>query len=134
VAGHPLGHGGGSATSRLAGLGVVRPPPDWPVWGWLATPCLKKKKKKKRKRKQWWPNHPYGLRGGRATPRPAGLGHPHGLRGGRPPPMGWFGYHCFFFLFFFFKKKTGGGSATPNGVVWPPLLSGFILFLFLFLL
>jgi hypothetical protein len=29
VAGHPLGHGGGSATPRPADLGVAEPPP-WP--------------------------------------------------------------------------------------------------------
>jgi hypothetical protein len=36
VAGHPLGHGGGSATPRSAGLGVAEPPP-WPK-GQPATP------------------------------------------------------------------------------------------------
>jgi hypothetical protein len=36
VAGHPLGHGGGSATPRSAGLGVAEPPP-WPQ-GQPATP------------------------------------------------------------------------------------------------
>jgi hypothetical protein len=33
----PLGHWGGSATSRSAGL-VVAKPPQWPK-GWPATPC-----------------------------------------------------------------------------------------------
>jgi hypothetical protein len=36
VAGCPLGHGGGSANPRPAGLGVAKPPP-WPK-GWPATP------------------------------------------------------------------------------------------------
>jgi hypothetical protein len=44
VAGHPLGHGGGSATTRSAGL-VVAEPPQWPK-GVVSATLLKKKKKK----------------------------------------------------------------------------------------
>jgi hypothetical protein len=45
VAGHPLGHGGGSATTRPAGL-VVAEPPQWPK-GVAGPPPVKQRKKKR---------------------------------------------------------------------------------------
>jgi hypothetical protein len=102
-------------------MGVVRPPPDRPVWG--------------------WPNHPHGPRGashplwgGSATPLfflfffidlKGWLGHP--LR-----PWGWFGHPQI--------GRSGGGRttpmaqgvpATPMGVVRPP---SFFSFFFLILI
>jgi hypothetical protein len=139
VAGHPLGHGGGSATPRSAGLGVAEPPP-WPqgqpatpygvvrpplffffffidLKGWLGHPL-----------RPWgWFGHPQIGRsgGGRTTP--------HGLRGWPSHPFksmkkkkrkkkeGWpnhpieGGWH---------PLGHGGGSATLRsadlGVAEPP--------------
>jgi hypothetical protein len=47
VASHPLGHGGGSATTKPAGMEVAKPPP-WPKRVVRPPPVLKKKKKKKK--------------------------------------------------------------------------------------
>jgi hypothetical protein len=68
VAGHPLGHGCGSATIRPAGL-VVAEPPKWPKG--VARPPPVKEKKKKRE-------------GGRST---------HRVWLATPRPWGWLGHH-----------------------------------------
>jgi hypothetical protein len=68
VAGHPLGHGGGSATTRLAGL-VVAEPPQWPK-GVAGPPPVKERKKERKKKK---------TEGGRSTLVAQGVG--------RPPPV-----------------------------------------------
>jgi hypothetical protein len=110
----PLGHWGGSATTRPAGL-VVAEPPQWPK-GVAGPPTVKEKEEKKKKKSGGRPPlcHPSSFTfffffffffsltgGGPATP----LGHwpvwwwpshPNG----RPPPVPPFFFHVFFFFFF----------------------------------
>jgi hypothetical protein len=58
VAGHPLGHGGVSATTRPAGLVVAELPP-WPKGVVSATLMGEKKNGKE----EGWPIHPQGVAG-----------------------------------------------------------------------
>jgi hypothetical protein len=133
VAGHPLGHGGGSATTRPAGL-VVAEPPQWPK-GVVPATLVKKKKKHERRRRGWF--RPHG--GGSATTRPAGMvvaEPPPWPRGGQPPPVGGSATLILFPFFFLYQ----GGRNHPHGLgsgqppLWvdrPP--GGFFRFLFFFL-
>jgi hypothetical protein len=100
VAGHPLGHGGGSTTSRPAGLVVAEPSPV----GGSATLLF-----------HFFfsltgggPATPLGNWGGSATTRPAGLvvaEPPQWPKGWPTTPCGWIG-HPSSFTFFFLKKKN----------------------------
>jgi hypothetical protein len=99
VVGHPLGHWGGSATTKPAGL-VVAEPPQLPK-GVAGPPPVKEKKSDKRR----VADPPTG--DGSATTGPAGLevaSHPHGLRGGQPP--------CVLKK----KKKTVGRHVETEGI------------------
>ena len=107
VAGHPLGHGGGSATTKPAGLGVVEPP-LWPKG--VAEPPPPVKEKKNVKEGGGGLVTPLGHGGGRDRPVWWWPSHPHGLRGGQPPPVGGLATHSYFSSFtFFYFLFTGGG-------------------------
>jgi hypothetical protein len=132
VAGHPLGHGGGSATPRSAGLGVAEPPP-WPK-GQPATPYGVVRPPLFfflffHRLKKGGSATPLGHGGDLATPdrpiwgrpnHPHGLGHPFKSmkkkkkEGWPNHPIGG-GWH---------PLGHGGGSATPRpaglGVAEPP--------------
>jgi hypothetical protein len=134
VAGHPLGHGGGSATPRPADLGVA----SHPLWGGSATPLfffffffIELTGWPSHPLRPWgWFGHPQIGRsgGGRTTPMAQGVAS-HPLWGGSATPL---------FFFFFFIELTGwprpptwpkGWPATPYGMVRPPLYFYFYFFI-----
>jgi hypothetical protein len=86
VAGHPLGHGGGSATTIPAGLVVAESPPCGRNHPLLLLSCFFFSFFNRVAE-----TTPLGHWGGSATTRPAGLvvaEPPPWPRGGQPPPVG----------------------------------------------